>query len=306
MGIIRLATRESALAMWQANYVKTELEAAHADLEVEIVGMTTLGDRNKHSPLSKIGGKGVFVKELEVALIENRVDIAVHSMKDVPSELPDGLQITAICEREDPRDAFVSVDFKSIEDLPDGARIGSSSLRRRIQLQQKYPQYQYIELRGNVDTRLKKLESGEYEAIILACAGLIRLGLADRITQEIDTLVSIPSAGQGAVGIESRTSDNRVNDLLAAINHDETWRCVSSERVISSGLGATCNMPIAAFAELVAGEVHVSSFVSDVEGETILKVNKRGPVIESYQLAKDITTELVGLGADKIIEAGKD
>lgn len=306
MGIIRLATRESALAMWQANYVKTELEAAHADLEVEIVGMTTLGDRNKHSPLSKIGGKGVFVKELEVALIENRVDIAVHSMKDVPSELPDGLQITAICEREDPRDAFVSVDFKSIEDLPDGARIGSSSLRRRIQLQQKYPQYQYIELRGNVDTRLRKLESGEYEAIILACAGLIRLGLADRISQEIDTLVSIPSAGQGAVGIESRTSDSRVNDLLAVINHDQTWRCVTSERVISSGLGATCNMPIAAFAELVAGEVHVSSFVSDVDGETILKVNRCGPLIESYQLAEDITAELVDLGADKIIEAGKD
>ncbi|MFT4711814.1 MAG: hydroxymethylbilane synthase [Candidatus Azotimanducaceae bacterium] len=306
MGIIRLATRESTLAMWQANYVKTELEAAHSGLEVEIVGMTTLGDRNKHSPLSKIGGKGVFVKELEVALIENRVDIAVHSMKDVPSELPDGLQITAICEREDPRDAFVSVNFQSIDDLPDGARIGSSSLRRRIQLQQKFPQYQYIELRGNVDTRLKKLESGEYEAIILACAGLKRLGLADRITQEIDTLVSIPSAGQGAVGIESRTSDDRVNDLLAAINHDETWRCVSSERVISSGLGATCNLPIAAFAELISGEVHVSSFVSDVAGEKILKVNKRGPVTESYQLAKAITTELVALGADKIIQAGRD
>jgi hydroxymethylbilane synthase len=306
VGIIRLATRESTLAMWQANYVKTELEAAHSGLEVEIVGMTTLGDRNKHSPLSKIGGKGVFVKELEVALIENRVDIAVHSMKDVPSELPDGLQITAICEREDPRDAFVSVNFQSIDDLPDGARIGSSSLRRRIQLQQKFPQYQYIELRGNVDTRLKKLESGEYEAIILACAGLKRLGLADRITQEIDTLVSIPSAGQGAVGIESRTSDDRVNDLLAAINHDETWRCVSSERVISSGLGATCNLPIAAFAELISGEVHVSSFVSDVAGEKILKVNKRGPVTESYQLAKAITTELVALGADKIIQAGRD
>jgi hydroxymethylbilane synthase len=304
--IIRLATRESTLAMWQANYVKTELEAAHSGLEVEIVGMTTLGDRNKHSPLSKIGGKGVFVKELEVALIENRVDIAVHSMKDVPSELPDGLQITAICEREDPRDAFVSVDFQSIDDLPDGARIGSSSLRRRIQLQQKYPQYQYIELRGNVDTRLKKLENGEYEAIILACAGLKRLGLAERITQEIDTLVSIPSAGQGAVGIESRTSDHRVNDLLAAINHDESWRCVSSERVISSGLGATCNLPIAAFAELVSGQVHVSSFVSDVTGETILKVDKRGPATESYQLAKAITTELVALGADKIIQAGRD
>ena len=167
MGTIRLATRESALAMWQANFVKDALEAAHRDLEVEIVGMTTLGDRNKHSPLSKIGGKGVFVKELEVGLLENRVDIAVHSMKDVPSELPEGLQITAICEREDPRDAFVSVNFQRLDDLPEGARIGSSSLRRRIQLQQKYPRYRFIELRGNVDTRLKKLEAGEYEGIIL-------------------------------------------------------------------------------------------------------------------------------------------
>jgi len=304
--IIRLATRESTLAMWQANYVKAELESAHSGLEVKIVGMTTLGDRNKHSPLSKIGGKGVFVKELEVALLENQVDIAVHSMKDVPAELPDGLQITAICEREDPRDAFVSENYNSLDELPDGARIGSSSLRRRIQLQQKYPQYQYIELRGNVDTRLKKLAAGEYEAIILACAGLKRLGFGDRVTQAIDPLVSIPSAGQGAVGIESRMADNRVNELLAAINHDDTWRCVTSERLISSRLGATCNMPIAAFAELTLGEVNITSFVSDVSGDTILKVDKQGPVQESFQLATEITDELVALGAARIIEAGKD
>ena len=306
MGTIRLATRESALAMWQANYVKDELEAAHAGLEVEIVGMTTLGDRNKHSPLSKIGGKGVFVKELEVALLENRVDIAVHSMKDVPAELPEGLQITSICKREDPRDAFVSVNFKSLDELPPGARIGSSSLRRRIQLQQKYPQYQFIELRGNVDTRLRKLEEGEYEGIILACAGLKRLGLEDRITQGIDTTISIPSAGQGAVGIESRVDDNRVNDLLAAINHDKTWRCVTSERLISAGLGATCNMPIAAFVELESGDVSISTFVSDVAGESILKVDKQGLEAESYELAKNVTSELMALGAAEIIEAGRD
>jgi len=292
--------------MWQANFVKAELEAVHTGLKVEIIGMTTLGDRNKHSPLSKIGGKGVFVKELEAALVENRVDIAVHSMKDVPAELPEGLQISAICEREDPRDGFVSVKFKSLDELPDGARIGSSSLRRRIQLQQMYPQYQYIELRGNVDTRLGKLEAGDYEGVILACAGLKRLGLEERITQAIDPTVSIPAAGQGAVGIESRISDNRVNDLLAAINHEATWRCVTSERLISSGLGATCNMPIAAFAEMNLEEVCIASFVSDISGETILKVDKQGPVDQSYQLANDITDELVALGAMKIIEAGID
>jgi hydroxymethylbilane synthase len=306
VGTIRLATRESALAMWQANFVKDALEAAHRDLEVEIVGMTTLGDRNKHSPLSKIGGKGVFVKELEVGLLENRVDIAVHSMKDVPSELPEGLQITAICEREDPRDAFVSVNFQRLDDLPEGARIGSSSLRRRIQLQQKYPQYRFIELRGNVDTRLKKLEAGEYEGIILACAGLKRLGLEARISEGIDTAVSVPSAGQGAVGIESRAGDSRVNALLAAINHDDTWRCVTSERLISSGLGATCNMPIAAFAELGPSGVTISSFVSDIAGETILKVDKQGPELESYRLANEITAELMAQGAEEIIEAGRN
>jgi len=208
---IRIATRESKLALWQAHYVQDCLIEAHPGIETEIVGMTTQGDRDKLSPLSQIGGKGVFVKELEQALLLGEADIAVHSMKDVPSVLPDGLLIEAICERADPRDVFVSRKYKRIEDMPAGGTIGSSSLRRRLQLKSRFPDLQYLELRGNVGTRLEKLDSGEFDGIILAAAGLSRLGLQARISEYISTRYCIPSAGQGAVGIESRTGDTRVN-----------------------------------------------------------------------------------------------
>jgi hydroxymethylbilane synthase len=237
----RIATRESKLALWQARYVQDRLIEAHPGIETEIVGMTTQGDRDKRSPLSQIGGKGVFVKELEQALLLGEADIAVHSMKDVPSLLPDGLTIKAICERADPRDAFVSTKYKRIEDMPAGARIGSSSLRRRLQLKSRFPDLSYLELRGNVGTRLEKLDSGEYDGIILAAAGLSRLGLETRISEHISTQYCIPSAGQGAVGIESRAGDTRVNDLLRAINHSPTEFCVSCERLVTSRLGANCN-----------------------------------------------------------------
>ncbi len=299
---IKIATRESTLALWQAHYVQDALRSAHPGLKVEIVGMTTQGDRDKSSPLSRIGGKGVFVKELEIALLNGEVDIAVHSMKDVPSILPDGLAISAICERADPRDAFVSLAYDSISDVPTGGRIGSSSLRRRLQLKSHYPELDYIELRGNVGTRLEKLAAGNFDGILLAAAGLERLGLQDRISEYLSTDDCIPSAGQGAVGIESRIDDSRVNDLLAAIDHSATSFCVTCERLITAGLGATCNLPIAAFAEFKDDAIHFSTFVSDEQGKQQLSVNRSGPSNEGQELARQVAAALLDQGAARLIE----
>jgi|TARA_B110000977_G_scaffold193334_1_gene268172 hydroxymethylbilane synthase len=287
--------------MWQAHYVKSALQAAHPQIDVEIIGMTTEGDRNKVSPLSQIGGKGVFVKELEVALLENRADIAVHSMKDVPSILPAGLSIEAICQREDPRDALVCNHYTSLADLPAGSKIGSSSLRRRLQLKHKRPDLDYIELRGNVGTRLERLDNGDFDAIILATAGLIRLGLSERITERIDPLVSIPSAGQGAVGIECRSDDKDVIGLLKAINHQQTFDEVVCERRVSSGLGATCNLPIAAFAVLNGENMRLSTYVSDNSGERTIKLNGESPRGDAIMMADRLTQEMIGKGANELI-----
>ncbi len=299
---IKIATRESTLALWQAHYVQDALLSAHPGLKVDIIGMTTQGDRDKSSPLSRIGGKGVFVKELEVALLNGEADIAVHSMKDVPSILPEGLSITAICERADPRDAFVSLVYDSISDVPAGGRIGSSSLRRRLQLKSHYPELQYIELRGNVGTRLEKLEAGNFDGIILAAAGLERLGLQDRISEYLSTGDCIPSAGQGAVGIESRINDSRVNELLAAIDHDRTNHCVTCERLITADLGATCNLPIAAFAEIKDDVIQLSAFVSDEQGLQQLSVNRSGSSDEGREIAKQVAATLLEQGAARLIE----
>ena len=298
---IKIATRKSRLALWQAHYVRDRLLEASPKTEVEISGMTTEGDRDKNSPLSKIGGKGVFVKELEQALINGDADIAVHSMKDVPAELPAGLSINAICERADPRDAFVSVNYKCIEDIPDGGRIGSSSLRRRLQLKARYPELDYLELRGNVDTRLRKLDAGEFDGIILAAAGLARLGLTDRISEYIPVESCIPSAGQGAVGVESVTGDSEINKLLQAISHPMTELCVSCERLITQKLGATCNLPIAAFVQVREDEIHLRSFVSDIDGEQVLKVSLSGPVAQGKQLAEKVAALLLEKGARNLI-----
>jgi len=298
---IRLATRESALAMWQANYVKAELEKAHKDLRVEIVGMTTVGDRDKNSPLNQMGGKGVFIKELEIALLEGSVDIAVHSMKDVPSEIPEGLQLSAICEREDPRDAFVSVNYPNLMSLPAGAKIGSSSLRRRLQLQLLRPDLVYEELRGNVGTRLSRLDADDFDAIILATAGLIRLDLSHRISEKIDPSLCIPSAGQGAVGVESRIGDTEVNSFLAAINHQDSYDRVICEREISSGLGADCSLPIAAYAQLLGDEIALSTYVSDREGREHIRLFKQGPRHEGIVLAKGLVDALMAQGAGNLI-----
>ena len=298
---IRIATRESALAMWQANYVKSALELAHPGLRVDILGMTTEGDRNKESPLRQMGGKGVFVKELEMALMEGRADIAVHSMKDVPAVLPQGLVLAAMCERDDPRDALVTNRFDALEKMPAGSRIGSSSLRRRLQLQQVRPDLEYLELRGNVDTRLRRLDQGDFEGIILAAAGLRRLGLEDRITARIDPVMSLPSAGQGAVGIECREDATAVKMLLAAINDADTQFCVTCERMISAGLGASCSLPIAAFAQIVDDRIHLSSYVSDTAGQSTLRASRSGPRLSGLDLARQVTAELISGGALRLI-----
>ena len=294
---LRIATRQSALALWQANHIKSLLEAGHAELHCEIIGMTTLGDRNKSSPLSQMGGKGVFVKELETALLDGTADIAVHSMKDVPGELPQGLAITSIVERASPKDAFVSNAFESLADLPAGSSVGSSSLRRVRQLQLVYPALEFIELRGNVDTRLRKLDDGDYDAVILAVAGLSRLGLANRVREEISTDICIPAAGQGAVGIESRSNDPSVTKLVESINHDSTRVCVTAERKVTQLLGATCNLPVAVYAELKADEFLLSSFISDLRGKVIIREQVNGSIDDSALLAETLGNNLLARGA---------
>ena len=294
---LRIATRQSALALWQANHIKSLLESAHAELQCEIIGMTTLGDRNKSSPLSQMGGKGVFVKELETALLDGSADIAVHSMKDVPGELPRGLAITSIVERASPQDAFVSNRFESLADLPKGSRVGSSSLRRVRQLQLAYPGLEFIELRGNVDTRLRKLDDGEYDAVILAVAGLTRLGLSNRVREAIATDICIPAAGQGAVGIESRSNDPVVTGLVESINHSLTWICVTAERKVTQLLGATCNLPVAVYAEPTAGEFLLNSFISDPGGNVIIREQVTGKIDDSASLAERLGNNLLARGA---------
>lgn len=301
METIRIATRESALALWQANHVKQLLERAHKGLHCEIVGMTTQGDRDKVSPLSQMGGKGVFVKELEVALMEGSADIAVHSMKDVPGELPEGLAITAICERASPRDAFVSNQYETLADLPAGANIGSSSLRRVLQIQAAFPHLEFQELRGNVDTRLRKLDEGQHDAIILAVAGLTRLGLAERIRSEISTDVSIPAAGQGAVGIESRTDNPELLGLLEAVDHKPTSICVQAERRVTLALGATCNLPIAVFAEIEGESICLSSYVSDTAGREVIREGLSGELAQADHLAARLGDLLIDRGAAALI-----
>lgn len=300
---LRIATRESKLAMWQAHYVKDQIEAAFPSIDVEICGMTTQGDRDKASPLSRIGGKGVFVKELEQALLSGDAEIAVHSMKDVPAELPPGLEIAAICEREDPRDAFVSNRFDTLSELPAGARVGTSSLRRRLQLQAHFPDLVFPELRGNVGTRLRKLDDGEYDAIILATAGLKRLGLGDRIREKIDPRVCIPAAGQGAVGIECAADNADVQEVLRAITHESTSLCVSCERMISIGLGATCNLPIAGYARMDGDTFLIAGYVASSDGQSTILVEREGNVDSARTLAADLVAELLDRGGRALVEA---
>ncbi len=300
---ITIATRKSPLAMWQAEYVRDRLLAAHPELTVKIAGMTTQGDKILDSPLAKIGGKGLFVKELEVSMLDGKTDIAVHSMKDVPVEFPEGLHLAVICEREDPRDAFVSNNYKSIDELPQGARVGTSSMRRQCQIRAQRPDLQILDLRGNVNTRLRKLDDGEYDAIILAAAGLIRLGFNDRITQFIDTTVSLPAIGQGAVGIECRSDDTRVNSLLAALNDDETYTRVMAERAMNNRLEGGCQVPIAGHAEIRDGQLVLRGLVGQPDGTKIIRGEISGPANEAEKLGVTLADDLLARGAKEILTA---
>ena len=272
--VLKIATRKSPLALWQAEFVKSNLESLNPGLDVELVKMTTQGDQILNSPLSKIGGKSLFIKELEVGMMEGRADIAVHSMKDVPYELPQGFEIGAILERENPFDAFVSNAFNSIDDLPIGARVGSCSLRRIVQLKALRPDLVILDLRGNVNTRLKKLDDGEYDAIILACSGLIRLGFEDRIKQHLSPETSLPAVGQGALGIEIRANDHEISSLVKPLIHKKTLNEVSAERALNATLQGGCSVAIGAFATSNGSELKLSGMVGNVASGKILRVEE--------------------------------
>ncbi|WP_397455245.1 hydroxymethylbilane synthase [Pseudomonas versuta] len=300
---IRIATRKSALALWQAEYVKARLEQAHPALVVTLVPMVSRGDKLLDSPLSKIGGKGLFVKELETALLENEADIAVHSMKDVPMDFPEGLGLFCICEREDPRDAFVSNTFASLDDLPQGSVVGTSSLRRQAQLLTRRPDLQIRFLRGNVNTRLAKLDAGEYDAIILAAAGLIRLGFEDRITSAISIEHSLPAGGQGAVGIECRSADSEIHALLAPLHHADTAVRVTAERALNKHLNGGCQVPIACYAVLEGEQVWLRGLVGDPSGGLLLSADARGLQSAATELGIQVAEELLAQGAGDILKA---
>ena len=300
---IRIATRKSALALWQAEYVKARLEQAHPALVVTLVPMVSRGDKLLDSPLSKIGGKGLFVKELETALLENEADIAVHSMKDVPMDFPEGLGLFCICEREDPRDAFVSNTFASLDDLPQGSVVGTSSLRRQAQLLTRRPDLQIRFLRGNVNTRLAKLDAGEYDAIILAAAGLIRLGFEDRITSAISIEHSLPAGGQGAVGIECRSADSEIHALLAPLHHADTAVRVTAERALNKHLNGGCQVPIACYAVLEGEQVWLRGLVGDPSGGLLLSADARELQSAATELGIQVAEELLAQGAGDILKA---
>ncbi|AZC53954.1 hydroxymethylbilane synthase [Pseudomonas chlororaphis subsp. piscium] len=300
---IRIATRKSALALWQAEHVKARLEAAHPGLIVTLVPMVSRGDKLLDSPLSKIGGKGLFVKELETALLENEADIAVHSMKDVPMDFPEGLGLFCICEREDPRDAFVSNTYSSLDDLPAGSVVGTSSLRRQAQLLARRPDLQIRFLRGNVNTRLAKLDAGEYDAIILAAAGLIRLGFEDRISSSISVDDSLPAGGQGAVGIECRTADSEIHKLLAPLHHADTADRVTAERALNKHLNGGCQVPIACYAVLEGDQLWLRGLVGEPSGGVLLSAEARAPRSAATELGVQVAEALLAQGADDILRA---
>ncbi|MBQ0721571.1 MAG: hydroxymethylbilane synthase [Gammaproteobacteria bacterium] len=301
---LRIATRKSPLALWQAHFVRDALMQAHPGLSVEIIGMTTQGDKILDTPLAKIGGKGLFVKELEVALLEGRADIAVHSMKDVPMALPEGLALPVICEREDPRDAFVSNHYQCIEELPAGARVGTSSMRRQCQLMEAHPELELLDLRGNVNTRLARLDNDDYDGIILATAGLLRLEMAARISQRIPVSQSLPAGGQGAVGIECRGDDEQTQTLLSVLHHRDTAARVSAERAVNRELEGGCQVPIACYAELVGdGQLYLRALVGSLDGSLMLREEITGAADTAEQLGIELAQRLLARGADKILAA---
>ena len=299
--MLKIATRKSPLALWQAEFVKSKLEDIYPDLKVELVKMTTQGDQILNSPLSKIGGKSLFIKELEVGIMEGRADIAVHSMKDVPYELPQGFEIGAILERESPFDAFVSNDFNSIQDLPVGARLGSCSLRRIVQVKAMRPDLEILDLRGNVNTRLKKLDDGEYDAIILACSGLTRLGFEDRIKQDLSPDDSLPAVGQGALGIEIKANDDEISSLIKPLIHKKTEIEVNAERALNATLQGGCSVAIGSFATSEDSKLTLSGMVGNVDSGEIIRIQEHGETSKPVDLGIRAANKLLSLGARELL-----
>lgn len=298
---ITIASRESLLAMWQAKHIKSRLNELYPQTEVSILGMTTRGDQILDQSLSKIGGKGLFIKELEQALEDGRADIAVHSMKDMPMNVPEGFRLAAITEREDPRDAFVSNQYTGLNDLPEGSVVGTSSLRRESQLRAQFPHLQVQPLRGNVQTRLRKLDDGQYAAIILAAAGLKRLELSDRITALLTPEQSLPAVGQGALGIECRDNRPDLVELLQPLHHAQTANCVEAERAMSRVLGGSCQVPLGAFAEIIEGRLELRGFVAHPDGTRMVSDKLSGQPESGIALGQQLAEILIKHGADKIL-----
>lgn len=299
---IVIGSRGSQLALWQANWVKSELERINDNVEVSIQIIKTSGDKIQDVPLAKIGGKGLFVKEIEEALLAHEIDIAVHSMKDVPMKLPRELQIAVVTERESPLDALISKNGEKIADLPEGATVGTSSLRRSSQLLRYRPDLKIEMLRGNLDTRLKKLDEGQYDAIILAAAGLNRLGWADRITEEISREILLPAMGQGALGIETRINDVDVQKFICDLDHEATHWAVDAERAFVDILDGGCQVPIGAYATVDGRKITVRGLVAGLDGKTIYQLDKTGPVYDADKLGRELGNELLKMGAAEILK----
>lgn len=299
---VRIGTRGSKLAIAQSDWVKAKIEAEHPRVAVELVKIKTTGDKILDSPLSRIGGKGLFVKEIEDALLKGDVDLAVHSMKDLPAELPGELELSIFPKREDPRDAFLSTRFTSIQNLPHGATVGTSSLRRAAQLLHIRPDLRVSPLRGNVDTRIRKMESGDVEAVILAAAGLNRLGLSKRITALLAPEMFLPAIGQGILGVELRREDRTVSTLLGFLNDGDTEVAARAERAFLGRLGGGCQVPVAAYAELKEGGLHLEGMVAELDGSVVLRRKSRGSSKRAEEMGRDLAEELLAAGADKILE----
>ena len=301
--IIRIATRQSPLALWQAEHVAALLVKAFPRIKTELVKMVTRGDKVLDAPLAKIGGKGLFVKELEQGMLEGSADIAVHSMKDVPIEFPEGLHLSAILLREDPTDAFVSNMYATLNELPANAKIGTSSLRRECQLKEQFPYAEVMPLRGNVNTRLAKLDAGHYDAIILASAGLKRLAMTDRIAQSLDANTSLPAVGQGAIGIECRVDDAEINAMLRVLHDAETGLCVTAERAMNKRLKGGCQVPIAGFAQLIEGQIFMRGLVGNPDGSVLYRAESSGNSDQAEAIGIQIAEDLLAQGADKLLQA---
>ncbi|WP_456464598.1 hydroxymethylbilane synthase [Persephonella sp.] len=299
---IRIGTRKSKLALWQANHVAELLKKYYPDIQVELVKITTKGDKILDVPLAKVGGKGLFVKEIEEAMLRNEIDIAVHSLKDVPTYFPEGLGLVAITEREDPRDAFLSVKYSSIDEMPEGSVLGTSSLRRKAQIMLNRKDLKIEDLRGNVDTRIRKLEEGQYDGIILAYAGLKRLGLQDRVKQIFEPDYMIPAVAQGFLGIEARLDDKETREIVSVLNHKESEIRAKAERAFLKTLEGGCQVPLAGYSEIKNGRITITGFVSDLEGKRVFKDSIEGSVEQPEKIGIELANRLLDMGAREVLE----